>query len=983
MSSTPEDRRARFEAARDLFDEVCELPAAEQERLLAERCAGDAELRAEVELLLDADRESASGLEAPALDDFHLDRAVGDTRAALESVGSVLGSYRLVEELGTGGFGTVFLAEQEGPLRRQVALKVVKPGMDTREVLARFDTERRALALMNHRNIARVYDAGATPSGRPYFVMELVRGERITHYADRANLSVRERLELFGQVCAAIQHAHQKGILHRDVKPSNVLVTEEEGEPVVKVIDFGIARAVEQSVDDATLVTAVHGAVGTPEYMSPEQTGLEGQDVDTRSDVYSLSVLLYELLVGATPFERRRSERSSYTALQRAIREEEAVRPSKRAQQEGGASRQLLRQLRGDLDWVVMRGLEKDRARRYETVAALADDLERFLNHEPVSATPPSGAYRLAKFARRNRVGIAVGAALLAGLVVAGSGWRRALDERDQKSAALDAKDEALGEKVAALAEKDVALEEALAATDFLADAIAAANPEEQDKDMTVRALLDVTAPRIGETFVDAPSVAARLHEAVGEAYYSLTLYEEGLEHFAQALEKRRASGGERSPLATRLVRRLGDSHMRMGRLDRAEALLQEGLALAEEVHGARSLEVASMLSNLGSLEKELGRMQASKERYEAALEIVDATPNVPPYRRLNLLNGLSIAYARTGDLERAEQLFDEILAGNIEQHGEDAPEVVSALYNLGTLYGLQGRFAEALEIDREVLAVRLRTLGDEHLETALAKSAVAQGLMRERSFDESERLFLEALAVFEERFPEGHSRTCDLLTNLAFLDRERGRPEAAVARSREVIEMRERIDGPFHWKTIQSIEHLGRNLAAAGLLEEARAELERSFELGTGHVGPSEPVTLWALDALCVVTVDLGRVRDAIPLYREMLARTEASQLGEHYTLENARLGLARCLIREEAGDLADPEEALVLARLACETRQPRAVLFAGLSAVEEANGNLDRAVEALEVGIELGSPEEAALREALEELLARRAAANAGSQE
>ena len=992
LDSAGETRRARFEAVRDLFDEVCELPPAEQERLLAERCAGDAELRAEVELLLDADRDSASGLEAPALDDFHLDRAVDSGRGSLESVGSVLGSYRLVEELGTGGFGTVFLAEQEGPLRRQVALKVVKPGMDTREVLARFDTERRALALMNHRNIARVYDAGATPSGRPYFVMELVRGERITHYADRTRLSVRQRLELFGQVCAAIQHAHQKGILHRDVKPSNVLVTEEEGAPVVKVIDFGIARAVETGVDDATLVTAVHGPIGTPEYMSPEQTGLEGLDVDTRSDVYSLCVLLYELLVGATPFERRRSGHSSYTALQRAIREEEAVRPSRRLLRDDDAladasrarrcsPRQLLRQLRGDLDWVVMRGLEKDRARRYETVAALADDLERYLDHEPVSATPPSGAYRLAKFARRNRVGIAVGAALVAGLAVAASGWKRALDERDQKSAALEAKAEALGEKVAALAEKDVALEEALAATDFLADAIAAANPEEQDKDMTVRALLDLTAPRIAEKFADSPRVAARLHEAVGMAYDSLGLFSEAVEHFSKGVELRTSSGEANGAPTLNMKLFLANAYRRSAKFEAAAEHYVDGLARAREHVGEGSMLVCTYLTEHGLLLKDLGEMDEALAHFEEAMAIWNGIEDAPVGQRINILTGLSIVYARRGEFVKAEPMFEEILANGLERTGPDSVVTLQARYNLATLYTMQGRYDEALEMDREVLATRRRTHGDDHPTTAVAMSAVASGLGRGEDPEEGMALYREALAVFEARFPEGHETTFDVLMNMGILEKNRGNHDASIAYCRESLERREAFSGPDHWSTIKALDDYGLALSSGGRLEEALVALDDARDRGLDHLEITDPVVLHTLLHRAETLRKLDRIDEAVVAFEELVAAAESAGIGDHYLLSGGRIGLALCLVEAQDEALRDPARALELARAAHDSpveRGPQA--FAVLGTVEAANDNTDEAIAALERALELGLPERDAIEANLEVLRARRDGDSAG---
>jgi serine/threonine protein kinase/tetratricopeptide (TPR) repeat protein len=420
--------------ANDLFLKVLDLPASsERQRYLNEACASDSALRAEVEALLAAHAESASFLEAPAV-------ARIDTTAAptfTERLGSVIGPYKLKEQIGEGGMGLVFVAEQHEPVRRKVALKLIKPGMDSRQVIARFEAERQALALMNHANIAKVFDGGETPSGRPYFVMELVKGVPITEYCDQNRLTPRARLELFGQVCAAVQHAHHKGIIHRDLKPSNVIVSSHDGTPVVKVIDFGVAKAIGQQLTDKSVYTNISQFIGTPLYMSPEQAGQSDLDIDTRTDIYALGVLLYELLTGTTPFDKERLSHASYDEIRRLIREEEPPKPSTRLstlnQQIGSTlsaqrqtnPRQLCLLLRGELDWIVMKALEKDRNRRYESASALAADVERYLKDERVEACPPSAAYRFRKFARKRKVALSAFAALfVVTLVVAGSaGW--------------------------------------------------------------------------------------------------------------------------------------------------------------------------------------------------------------------------------------------------------------------------------------------------------------------------------------------------------------------------------------------------------------------------------------------------------------------------------------------------------------------------------------------------------------------------------
>jgi serine/threonine protein kinase len=438
MSDTPKDAKSIFLAALDIAD------ASERASFVATACAGDEALRQRVEDLLRAYGQPDGPLEKLAA-------AVAPTELGepiREQVGATIGPYKLMEQIGEGGFGLVFVAEQERPIRRKVALKIIKPGMDTPDVIARFEAERQALALMDHPNIARVLDAGTTQSGRPYFVMELVRGIPITEYCDQAQLTPRERLELFVPVCNAIQHAHLKGIIHRDVKPSNVLVTMHDARPVVKVIDFGVAKALHQQLTDRTIYTRFAQMIGTPLYMSPEQAQMSGLDIDTRSDIYSLGVLFYELLTGSTPLDKRRLAKAAYDELLKIIREEEPPKPSLRLSQSGDAlpsiaaqrktePAKLSKMFSGDLDWIAMKALEKDRTRRYETANAFAADVLRYLDDEPVEASPPSAVYRMRKFARKYRKPViamaVIGAVLVVG--IGGTTWGLVRARRAEQAA--------------------------------------------------------------------------------------------------------------------------------------------------------------------------------------------------------------------------------------------------------------------------------------------------------------------------------------------------------------------------------------------------------------------------------------------------------------------------------------------------------------------------------------------------------------------
>jgi hypothetical protein len=471
-------------AVKSIFGKALELPAADRAAYLDQACASDAALRAEVEGLLQALDAAGPFLNRPVAP------SVGDsvehtTDHAGEQPGTVIaGRYKLLEEIGEGGMGTVWVAEQTQPVRRKVAVKLVKAGMDSRHVLSRFEAERQALALMDHPNIAKVLDGGATDGGRPFFVMEYVKGVPITQYCDEARLTVRERLELFAPVCQAVQHAHQKGVIHRDLKPSNILVCLYDGKPAPKVIDFGLAKAMHQPLTEHTLHTAHGTMVGTPLYMSPEQAEFNNLDVDTRTDVYSLGVLLYELLTGTTPLEKQRLKTAAWQEVIRLIKEEEPQKPSAKLSGSGtlpsvAAQRRLepvklTKLVRGELDWIAMKCLDKDRNRRYETANGLAMDVRRYLADEPVQAGPPSAWYRLRKFARRHRGRLWAAAAAAAALLVAAVGvgwflWDRAAQraEADRQEAARRAEADRQAAATAAAVEADLqSAEEAARAGD-------------------------------------------------------------------------------------------------------------------------------------------------------------------------------------------------------------------------------------------------------------------------------------------------------------------------------------------------------------------------------------------------------------------------------------------------------------------------------------------------------------------------------------
>ncbi len=742
---------------REIFSEaLTKASTEERERYLAAACGDDTDLRRQMNSLLEAHGQSG---------DFLKQNVIAPNGPPVgEGPGSVIGRYKLLQQIGEGGFGVVFMAEQQEPVRRMVALKIIKAGMDTKEVVARFEAGRQALALMDHPNIARVLDGGATDSGRPFFVMELIKGIPITEFCDQHQLPTEARLRLFMKVCAGVQHAHQKGVIHRDLKPSNVLVTLHDGEPVPKVIDFGIAKALGQKLTERTLFTRFEQLIGTPAYMSPEQAEWSGLDIDTRSDLYSLGVLLYELLTGTTPLEKETLARAALDEMRRMIRETEPPKPSTRLEtglrgqkSEVGSQRsevsgqtahsqpstlnsqlsdcaslrRRLQAVRGDLDWIVMKALEKDRTRRYETVNGLARDIERHLNGEPVVACPPSKAYRAAKFIRKHRISLsavmAVVLALATGLALALFGLKKARSEsrRAQSEAAV-----------------------AKAVSDFLMDdLLGRANPfDSPNPDLKVRDALDRASEKIKERFTNQPLVEASIRLTLGNTYHFLDemeaaeqnvrravairteklgpdhpatldargrLYEvlsdsrksseaeEVLRSLAQASER---TLGPEHPKTLGYLADLGERELEHGRLDRAEAIIRNVLTNQQRVLGAEHEDTFHSLGSLARVYQASGQPWGAAELHEAA------------FHGLLRLNGLqhpftqfakcdvACDYVVLGDYTKAIGAFREIAEYHRRRFGPHNNATWSRLSPLAGIYGRTGAWSSCAGIYREIL---------------------------------------------------------------------------------------------------------------------------------------------------------------------------------------------------------------------------------------------------------------------------------------
>jgi non-specific serine/threonine protein kinase/serine/threonine-protein kinase len=617
-----------------------------------------------------------------------------------------IGPYRLLHRIGEGGMGEVWAAEQIEPVRRRVAIKLIKAGMDTKQVIARFGAERQALAMMDHPCISKVYDAGETEEGRPYFVMEQVSGLPITEYSDRHRLTTGERLALFLQVCGAVQHAHQRAIIHRDLKPSNVLVSFENGIAVPKVIDFGVAKATAQPLTEKTLYTEVGVLIGTPEYMSPEQADPAAQEVDTRTDVYALGVILYELLVGSLPFEPKALREAGFDGIRRMIREVEPPKPSTRLKTLDGplssdaAKRRqvdlptLRRQLTGELDWITMKALDKDRDRRYGSPAELAADLRRHLRHEPVLAGPPSPAYRARKFVRRHRVGVA--AAIVA--TIALGTFAAAMVVQARRTARESE------------AKRHV--------SQFLAELFKVSNPSEaRGGKITARELLDKGVVKIRESLQDDPQVRAELMSTMGTVYLGLGLYDQAEPLLREALDTRRRVLGPEHPDTLGTAVEMGRLLHAMMRDNESEALLAETLEIQKRVRGPEHPET---LRTMGDLARAYWGQQRSREAEALFRELLAIQTRVlgpEDVETLRSMHGLGLAVQNQGRFEEAEAIFKETLALRKRVLGPEHPHVLNTMMHLAFSYKNQGRDREAEALTRELLDIGDRVLGPRHFD--------------------------------------------------------------------------------------------------------------------------------------------------------------------------------------------------------------------------------------------------------------------------
>jgi tRNA A-37 threonylcarbamoyl transferase component Bud32/tetratricopeptide (TPR) repeat protein len=731
---------------RQLFEQALDLEStADRLSFVHKAAAHDPALRDRLLQLLEAHDQAGRFLNGA-----HQHPTVPPTDDGQERPGDILGRYKLLERLGEGGFGIVYMAEQREPVRRRVALKIIKPGMDSRQVLGRFETERQALALMDHPHIARVFDAGSSPAGRPFFVMELVRGLPITQFCDDHRLNAHQRLELFIKVCLAIHHAHQKGIVHRDIKPSNVLITLHDDQPVPKVIDFGIAKAMQHDLTDLTVFTRFHEFLGTPAYMSPEQAQLSGLDLDIRTDVYSLGVLLYELLTGNTPFDSRELLSAGYDEMRRRIREVDPPRPSTRlhtlAREErtSVAARRradpdrLRHQLRGDLDWIVLKCLDKNRSRRYESASALADDLRRHLACEPVIAAAPSATYRAGKFLRRHRLATAASAivalTLLAATILSTSLALRAIRAERATQALLNKEQRQLREVLAFRRLADEEAERARAETDIASavtrfltdDLLGAANPDQNpERELTFRAVLDRASHQWNGRRTNHPLVAATLHRSLAGAYQNLGLHDAATNHYERAWSGYLNTRGASHPDTLAVAIEFAWSLHRQGAFTRALELAEQTTSAATNSLGNTHPVSIKAMGRLAWIYYQSRRGQDAQQLAEQAYLASSTTPDVHDNDLLSImyLVGRYRGSARGGHFEAGEQILLQAVQWMRERRGDDHLLTARAKNGLAAFYLDHRRHLESAErLFHECLHTTRRVLGEDHRMSLLTR---------------------------------------------------------------------------------------------------------------------------------------------------------------------------------------------------------------------------------------------------------------------
>lgn len=737
---------------------------------------------------------------------------------------ATVGPYHIIQVLGEGGMGVVYAAEQLQPVRRRVALKMMRPGIGTKEIVARFEAERQALAVMEHPGIAQVLDGGVSESGQLYFVMELVRGIPIDEYCDRYGLSVRDRVELFIRLCEAVQHAHHKGVIHRDLKPSNILVTEQGGSAVPKIIDFGIAKATGQRLTDATVMTSLGQAVGTLAYMSPEQAEASELDVDTRADLYSLGIILYELLVGRVPVDPKETGAPTFFArlVQRDVPfptlSQRLTTSSSQAQEHVAAARRmsvtaLKKLLRGDLAWIVLKAIEKDRSRRYETANGLVLDLRRYLGNEPVLARPPSAGYRLGRFVRRHRASVALAGvaafALVAGTIATGVGFVRARRAQEVAQAAQQR------------AQREA--ETAQQVSNFLVDLFEVNDPSEARGDtVTAREILDRGARRISQGLSGQPLVQARLMGVMGSVYAGLGLYDESLALLGKSLALRQAHLPPSDPQIAETLDRLGTVQRNRGDLAAAEKSHRRALAIREAAFGPNDPLVAHSLMSLGETELSLGKPAEADTLLQRALAIEEKDVGTQHPETPTIIQDLGTVGYYEGNYAKASQYYSRAIGMLERRVGRDDPSLAAPLNNLGAVQFMEGHYDDALANYERVDRIWSKTLGPDHPRVATALTNIGETYWALGRYKEAEPLLRHALQIKERNLSPNEPSIAETLRVLGDVYRDEGRFKDAEPLYLRAIQILETDFGPHHPRLADPLKSYAKMLRKEGRTAEA-----------------------------------------------------------------------------------------------------------------------------------------------------------------
>lgn len=845
MNEEPKDIKS-------IFAEAIEKKSSEERAaFLDEACAGDSDVRAHVEGLLKAHNEAGNFLEEPAIGPSV---TMGDPHLT-EGPGTIISRYKILEKIGEGGMACVYMAEQKEPIRRKVALKIIKLGMDTKQVIARFAAERQALAIMDHPNIAKVFDAGATETGRPYFVMELVKGVCITEYCDKNKLNTGERLDLFIQVCNAVQHAHQKGIIHRDIKPSNVMVTLHDGQPVPKVIDFGIAKATSLELTEKTLFTRYAQMIGTPEYMSPEQAEMSGLDVDTRTDIYSLGVLLYQLLTGTLPFDPEMLRASGYAEIRRTIVEDEPPRPSTRlsslgeeakkfAESRGTKIALLVARLRKELEWIPLKAIRKDRTRRYRSAAEMSDDVQNYLNGAPLIAGPESTVYRLRKSMHRNRA-LVISIFSILGVLVAGIAASTVLAISADKSRAE--------------AERHAGISQAVA--DFLTDDLLGSVAPEKAKspEVTVHSVLDAASKSLEGRFEGKPLIEASIREKLGETYQKLGDYDSAEPHLERAYRIRATQLGEEDLSTLTSVHHLGSLYFLQARYDDAEPLLvgawqtrrrllgeehPHTLASAVQVAWLSFLAGSSVAPDFSGVEglfvktREAGRRVLGDEH----LVTLEATA------------GLTTLYYAMYRYDDAEPLCADGLEITRRVLGEEHEATLGFMNLLAMLHCQRGRYGQGTPLAARALEIAERVLGREHPVTIQSMFVSGELYRFQDRYDDAEPLLEESVQLSRQVLGDEHFWTLYYMHHLAYLYRDQGRYDDAGQLLVKVIEGRLHLFGENSLLREGTITELANMYADHGRHGSAEQLLIKTLERRRRLFGDKNSLTQACITDLCLL---------------------------------------------------------------------------------------------------------------------------------